>query len=503
MMLRAVGGSQTWRERGRAWLPLLAVAGLVCLLLFQAFVYYDKLTLSLGPRVILQPWLMQQGFVLYEDIADLHSPLMPLTLAAFRYVVPDGLQLAKLVLVALISLSTLLTFMAVRRTACWLGGLWAAWLFVVWSPTFDFGKLWHETFLTPLYALLLLCYDPCASRRSVGSSLFLGLIGGIALLTKQHSAVVILALLVWTAMANQHFNRPVLGNLRDLALVSLGVILPVLAFTVYQYVRAGTLAGFLYWTIGYTLTSDYGALAVQSPTLNQIHVLVGCFLLLFPALFYLVELKRKGDHTWLYFGWGLVLFAASSLTVYPRFELFHLQAVLPAVVWLSSLTLAQAWRSSGAGRPFVAGTALALSVFWLVWVGPAYLPLVGTEQPRRILEYSDLQPLASDLEQYIGPADSMYLFPDEEVTANLYYLMRHLPPRFWVFSYPWNMSDPLKSRILSILEEQPPEWVVYLPERQNFEQYAPEIVGYLQTHYRQEAELSWAQGRILLLRRSE
>jgi hypothetical protein len=199
----------------------------------------------------------------------------------------------------------------------------------------------------------------------------------------------------------------------------------------------------------------------------------------------------------------LVLFAASSLTAYPRFELFHLQAVLPAAVWLSSLTLAQAWRASAAGRPFVAGTALALSVFWLIWVGSAYLPLVGVEQPRRILEYSDLQPLASDLEQYIGPADSMYLFPDEEVTANLYYLMRHLPPRFWIFSYPWNMSDPLKSRILSALEEQPPEWVVYLPERQNLEQYAPEIVGYLQTHYRQEAELSWPQGRILLLRRSE
>jgi len=32
--------------------------------------------------------------------------------------------------------------------------LWAAGFFVVWSPAMNFGKLWHESFLAPLYVLL-------------------------------------------------------------------------------------------------------------------------------------------------------------------------------------------------------------------------------------------------------------------------------------------------------------------------------------------------------------
>ncbi len=100
---------------------------------------------------------MQNGQVLYENIGDQHMALLPLLLAPLRLLVPDGLQLAKLVLVALISLSTLLTFLAGKRTAGWLGGLLAAVVFVAWSPAFTFGKLWHETFLAPLYLLLLTC----------------------------------------------------------------------------------------------------------------------------------------------------------------------------------------------------------------------------------------------------------------------------------------------------------------------------------------------------------
>jgi hypothetical protein len=95
------------------------------------------------------------------------------------------------------------------------------------------------------------------------------------------------------------------------------------------------------------------------------------------------------------------------------------------------------------------------------------------------------------------------VFPDDEATANLYYLMRHLPPGFWIFSYPWNMSDSIKSRVLSTLRKESPEWIVYLPGRWKINHYAPEIVTFIQAHYRKAAKLNWAGGRILLLRHLE
>ena len=84
-------------QKDPKWLARLAWAILVGALLFQAYAYYFKLPLSLGPRVILQPWLLRHGFILYETAVDIHTPLMPLSIAALSSVIPDGLRLAKLI----------------------------------------------------------------------------------------------------------------------------------------------------------------------------------------------------------------------------------------------------------------------------------------------------------------------------------------------------------------------------------------------------------------------
>jgi hypothetical protein len=200
---------------------LLTLAALFSLLFFQAWAYSSKLPLSLGPRVILQPWLLQHGFVQYQNIADLHTPLMPLTLAALTPLVPDGLALARLTLVALITLTALLTFVLGRRMVGWPGGLWAAYFFVLCSPAFGYGKLWHETFLAPLYLLLALVFDASDSPRSFRSILFLGFFSGVAMLVKQHAAVVFLGLVSWSAFTGWYARRPALCILREIGLMAL------------------------------------------------------------------------------------------------------------------------------------------------------------------------------------------------------------------------------------------------------------------------------------------
>jgi len=489
-------------HRLRAGLPVLVVAGLLGLVTFQAWAYYFRLDLSLGPRVILQPWLLQRGFVMYENVADLHSPLMPLSISALPLVFYDGLQQAKVVLVALLCCTTLLTFWAGQRSLGWLGGLGAALFFVAWSPMFGFGKLWHESFLTPLYALLLLLYDASAPRRKAPFFLCVGLIGGIAILVKQHAAIVFAAFVVWSALASWSCYRSMPRILRETGLMIGGAVVPVLAYAIWQYARAGTLQGLLYWTLVYNLTSEYKSLAALPPSLSQVGVIVSSCLLAPVALLYLIESRRRGDKLWLSLGWGLTLLATSSLSLYPRFGFFHLQPALPAIAWLSSLTLDRALRSNDSPRVFVTGVALSLSFYWLIMAGSAYQRIAQVDPPRRIWEYSDLMPLAAEIRRHVGTTDCVYVFPDDEATANLYYLMRCLPPRSWIFHYPWYMSGPIKSRILQMLEDDPPEWILHFPGRWDVERHAPEIMDYISTHYQRVAELHWAQGQAWLLRRS-
>jgi hypothetical protein len=485
----------------RSWLPVAGLAGLLALLIFQSWAYYFRLPISLGPRVILQPWLQSRGFIPYEDIQDLHTPLMPLLLQAARVLVPDGLILAKLAQVGLLFLTTLLAGVIGWRKIGWLGGLWAAWFVVVWSPTYEFGKLWHESFLAPLYLLLWLLYDDRTAPGPVGTALLAGLVGGAAVLVKQHAAVVLLAFVLWSALTGWAHHRPRFQILRGTGLFVLAASLPAIAYALYQYLQAGTLRAFLYWTIGYTLTGDYGSLAARSPTWSQIGVIASSCLVLPLAVLSLVDAVRSGDKVWLQMGWGLLLIGASSVTLYPRFDMFHLQAALPVLGLVSSLTGAYVLRHRIISRPFVAGILLTLSAYWFITAGVGYRPALITGKPPTIEEYTDLVPIAQGIRRTIGPSDCVYIFPDSEASANLYYLLKCPPPTFLVFHYPWYMLDGVREGVMRMMEDAPPEWIASFPDRWDVADSAPEIVQYIRAHYSQEVPFAWQGERVWLLRR--
>ena len=324
----------------RMGMPFRVLTVFLILLVFQVWAYTFELQLSLGPRVIMQPWLLGRGFVMYENIADLHSPLMPLLIAALTPLIPDGLILAKLILITLLSLSTVLTFVAGYRKIGWLGGLGAACFFMAWAPAFGFGKLWYESFLTPLYLLLFLCYDQAIDPRPVKSGLLIGFICGLAILFKQHAVIVAVALFIWSALNSWYSQRSIIKLIGEIGLMSFSAMLPISVYLVYQFFQAGSLASFLFWTIGYTLTGNYKSLAVQWPTWTQIGLMTSCGLLLPAALWGVFESKRRQDKTWFPLGLGLILLITGSGTAYPRFELMHLQAVLPILALVTVMTTA-------------------------------------------------------------------------------------------------------------------------------------------------------------------
>jgi hypothetical protein len=52
------------------------------------------------------------------------------------------------------------------------------------------------------------------------------------------------------------------------------------------------------------------------------------------------------------------------------------------------------------------------------------------------------------------------------------------------------MLEDVKISILAALQETPPEWVVYLPEKWQIETYAPELLDYILTNYSEATELT-------------
>jgi hypothetical protein len=492
----------------RNWSSWLALATLICLLSIVTYTFYFRLTLSLGPRVILQPWALQLGYLTYENMIDQHSPLMPALLSFFRPLIPDGLRLAKIALVALLNLTAALVFCAGKRTHGWLTGLVSALFLVIWLPVFVAGKLWHETFLAPLYVLLFMLYDPYASRWCTKSLIAAGVIGGVSILVKQQAVVVFSGFILWCALTQWHARSPIVRIVRDSAIIGIVATLPICLYLAFHYAQAGTLENLAYWTVTFNVSTDFRFLAAQAPTLDQVRVVATALLLIPLAILLLFDLKKKGDDGWLRIGCALVLLATSSLTAYPRFGYFHLLPILPTLAWLSAATvtstLPQLSLNSAAHLRslFVAGSIIASIFFSLMTAQPSYANALTSSAPRKIWEYSDLDPLAQEIRQHIGPGDCFFIFPDDEATANLYYLTQCLPPKFWSFSYPWYMLPWTREKLIMTLEDDPPLWVVHFPGRWKIDDYAPDIMNYIQRNYQRSAELQWAQGTALLLIRN-
>jgi hypothetical protein len=489
--------------RLRNWQPWLTCIGMVSLVTFQAWAFYDHLTLSLGPRVILQPWLLDQGYIEYENIVDIHTPLVPIILAILRFLVPDGYSLAKLTLVALIALMCILSFIAGRRKAGWWAGLWASFFFVLWSPVFGMQKLWYEVFLGPIYLVWFASFDATEKPRTTWILLFWGFLGGIAVLIKQQAVVVFALFLIWHIVFCQVQRRQWVATLREAVIMGLAAFTPFLVYSIYQIARAGTLTSFLYWTLIYEFTSDYKTLAALSPTSAQLGWLFSSGVLLPVALFCLIHAWRKRNPTWMQFGVGLSLMLASCFSIYPRFELFHLAATLPLLAVVSSMTLAYLWRIKRHVRWAVLVGALLLSGYWLATTGAHYQQIVTSEEPIYIYEYSDLVPLARQVQDIVPAEASIYLFPDDESTSNLYYLLQKKTPDFWIFYYPWNLLDWTKVKILDTLTRNPPDWIIYFPGHTDTEHQTQDIVSYFQTHYQRMSILQWSDGEVWLLKRTE
>ena len=496
---------------GTKLLAWVIVAG-VCA--FQAWAYAFRLDLSLGPRVILEPWLLHRGFTIYSSLLDIHTPLMPFTLALVHGIAPSELRAAQITQVSLVTLTTLLVALVTwsmtrsliadhqsqkvtfQPGTAWMVAAAAAVFFVLFSPGFSYGKLWHEFFLAPLFLLLVLAQSGLshpAHRRRLAAA---GLIGGLAILAKQPAALPYGMLLFFNGFDAWKQTRSWKPVLQEILIPGVISVLVFGVFLSYQLAAAGTLQGFIYQAVIYPLSSSYQNGSEQAPTLAQLQFALSAVLLV-PAGFAAVPFsKRTGkQELWSRLCAAVILLAGSLILAYPRFAFFHLQPALPLAAILSAVGTASAFQVIRPGRGFFTGVVIALAAWWLLVAGAGYLPALQDGPHRKIAEYSPLLSLADDIRSYTGSEPpSIFLFLEDESSSNLYYLLGSTPDGFRVFHYPWYMvEEKIRDQLYAGLVEAQPEWVLEFPDIWNVKPMVPEITAFIENNYEEAAVLTGGQ----------
>jgi len=96
----------------------------------------------------------------------------------------------------------------------------------------------------------------------------------------------------------------------------------------------------------------------------------------------------------------------------------------------------------------------------------------------------------------------MVLFPTDESNANLHYILKRDPPHFFIYHYPWFMNNAwIKKSWIDSLESEKTPYVLYFPKSWDIEEYAPELIAYLNQNYSIIDNIEWHGTRIQIMQR--
>ena len=139
--------------------------------------------------MVLQPWLLNQGFIPYLHIADEHSPFLPHLLAWLQTLLEnDGILALRLAHAA-----TLTLLFALVSTWLWTRyGLWAAAagmaFFWAFAARFGLTTFWYNLALAPVFFVFFISLGVFSlERRYLWRVVLSGVLVGIGVLLKQQA----------------------------------------------------------------------------------------------------------------------------------------------------------------------------------------------------------------------------------------------------------------------------------------------------------------------------
>jgi len=398
---------------------------------------------TLWPEMIVYPYLLNKGFLLYRDIINPYPPTLASILSLFSKVLgylPEPYAILTWAIVLIIDLSI---FIVVRKlTKNHYYAFFALCFFILFSIPFGVNSLWFDLVQTPFIifsAFFFYKYLTINSKSSdLQSSFYFAF---IAFFIKQQATWLIMAYLLLLVFKNNKKTITTIKILaRPLAFFSLFTLVQVAYF-----LKIGALNDFVFWTFYQPLFKASSLPGyVLFPTIKQLFIALLPTLVLLPMVF----TKKENLAMLTIIALSLFFFA------YPRFDYFHL------IPYLAFISVSLGVNFDVYKKLNLRQLALPIAAIFLSFIFFSRYLIANWQQPVRFFEQDILS--AATFIREVTPKDSLIYIqngPDQ-----IYPLSERMPLKPWADEFPWYLEiNGTQQKVLKAIKRQDPKFVVYQP----------------------------------------
>lgn len=453
-------------------LPLYFLIGLHLILLFLT-------KFTLWPEMVVYPYLLNNGFLLYQDLINPYPPLFTVFLSSFTsFFGYTPIAMRILTYMAIVAIDILIFNFSVQLFKNKKAAIANTLFFVIFSIPFGVNGLWFDLFQTPfiLASIYYLVSEKKPRNFLISFCLFLS-----AVAIKQQAIwmfpIFVLYAFRYYRLFKKDFGQIVLQSFAAVAVFALANLGLVFLF--------GTYPEFISWAVIFPFfkAKDLPGY-ILLPTLTQVLLIVSLFAAFVPAVIGTRGQRPETRRTifGIYFSAALLL-----LFAYPRFDYFHL---VPAIAVLSLLVSANFKGLTSRGLP--QGQTLFLLFFIPVLIFAAKQYKVDFGFQTRFFEPEIIQ-TAKNLNSQTKSTDRLYMqnSPDQ-----LLVLSSRLPLKPWADEFPWYLEyENTQDKVRKAFELSKPDFVVSHPYAQGakFElgAYQPVMIAsYVEKNYKVISKLA-------------
>lgn len=372
-----------------------------------------QITFTAWPEMFSYPYLMNNGFLIYKDIAHPYVPLLSFILALYYKITGLNLLTHQIFTWGLILINDLLIFLIANKLLKKNLILIPLAIYVFLQPIFEGNMLWFDLVATPFILGSFLIF--ISIKNSARKLFWFGFLLSLALLVKQQS--IVLVGLVFLVLLLSKETRKSIGHF------ILGGVIPVSAIFAILSV-SGAFKDYIFWTLEFPLIwlpkfPGYSDMPVKKDILLLI-LMFGLPVIFLVKNFFKITIFQKII---------LISIIAAVIMAFPRFSLFHLQ---PAIAVLIIFYITVLNQSKKAAIVF-----LTIGLFYGLLLWKDYRPFIGVETAR-FYDNEEIE-LAGFIKQNTTAEDSIYFLGPHSM---LYILSGRLPPKPWIENFVWHFEIP-------------------------------------------------------------
>lgn len=415
-------------------------------------------------EMIVYPYLINHGFVMYKDIILPYTPLFLWFLNGTEGLIGYTPQISLLITAGLAVINTFVIFMVTEKIAkSQKAALLAVSFYALWFFYFEGNGLWFELFQTSFIILGIYFIHSYLFNTMKRQDLLYGLIFlTLSFLSKQSAIWILLVVGLW-----------LLKKTKDL--VTAGAVFLTGVGITFLIAFIGGYA-VEYWQWAYVYAFFYFPFSPghsQYPSITEVIKLGVPLIVIVPLL---KTLDKKG--------WFVIsVLCASFLSAMPRWGLFHLQPFLALLAVFS----APYWEKILLTKSHLRFVAMGVIVIWVIVV--VRQDLRFWKKPVRFFEPQIYQQSAL-LKNY--PELFIFNGPDQ-----IYPLTEQIPMvKPYVQNFAWYMEAPgIQERVVTSLQNENPDFILYspiaTPTSYEIGYYRPGIVAdYIEQNYYIKEKLS-------------